>query len=203
MQKPIYFSKVEFREGTGFMNIDNIILLNLLERELSFQAFKWKKQMPVIQGQKTEEFFGHEYTFDASYPARMISSEHTGFKPQLFKTEQYEQEVIFSYGIKLNDQQYEELLPLCNALDFEPFRGRKMVMGEEGYIGYRDEISLYFRAITDSHIPMLELPMEYYYDEAHIWPSERLYRHIIQNIFEKEKGMRGQYTSYGGFSLFY
>lgn len=203
MQKPIYFSKVEFREGTGFMNIDNTILLNLPARELSFQSFKWKKQMPAIQGRETDEFWGRECTYDTSYPARVISSEHTDFKPKLFKTDQYEQEVVFSYGIKLSDQQYEALLPLCNAYDFEPFRGRKMVMGEEGYVGYRDEIRLYFRAITDSHIPMLELPMEYYYDEAHIWPSEKLYRHIIKNIFDKEKKMRSWYTSYGGCSLFF
>lgn len=203
MREPIYFSKVEFRECTKSMNIGKIILLNLPECELSFWAFRWKKQMPTIQGQKTEEFFGCEYTYDTSYPARMISSEHTDFKPKLFKTDSYEQEVIFSYGIKLSEQQYEELLPLCNALDFEPFRGRKMVMGEEGYVGYRDEICLYFRAITDSYIPMLELPMEYYYDEAHIWPSEKLYRHIIKNIFDKEKKMRRWHTGYGGFSLFF
>ena len=41
-------------------------------------------------------------------------------------------------------------------------------MGEEGYIGYRDEVQLYFRAVTDSYIPLLELPMDYYYDEKHI-----------------------------------
>ncbi len=48
------------------------------------------------------------------------------------------------------------LLPYCNALDFEPYRDKKMSMQDEGYIGYRDEINTYFTAITNSHIPKLE-----------------------------------------------
>ena len=78
-----------------------------------------------------------------------------------------------------------------------------MQMGEEGYIGYRDEVRLYFRAITDSYIPMLELPMDYYYDEEHIWPSEKLYRYLLKTFFEKEKKLRRWGLSYGRKSLFF
>lgn len=95
------------------------------------------------------------------------------------------------------------LLPYCNALDFEPYRDRKMQMGEEGYIGYRDEVRLHFRAITDSYIPMLELPMEYYYDEEHIWPSEKLYRYLVKTFSEKEKKLREWGLSYGREALFF
>ncbi len=128
--------------------------------------------------------------------AKWISSEKTNFKPALFKDEHYEQEIVFSYGIKLTEQQLEKLLPLCNALDFEPFRNREMVMGEDGYCGYRDEVRVQFRGITNSHIPLLELPMYYYYDSEHIWPSEKLYHHIIKNIFDKQKKMKGWYTAW-------
>ena len=45
-------------------------------------------------------------------------------------------------------------------------------MDDEGFIGYRDEIKVSFCGVTDSYIPYIELPMNYYYDEKHIWPSE-------------------------------
>ena len=201
MSEPIYFSKIEFIETIGYGNPDSIILLNLPEQELSYQVFKWKYQSPAIQGVETEEWNGKLHSYDTRYPAKWISSQKTNFKPTLYKDEHYEQEVIFSYGIKLTEQQMEKLLPLCNALDFEPFRDREMIMGEEGYCGYRDEVQVQFRGITDSHIPLLELPMDYYYDSEHIWPSEKLYRHIIKNIFDKQKELKGWYTPYSGFSF--
>ncbi|MBQ7302442.1 MAG: hypothetical protein IJW89_02530 [Clostridia bacterium] len=201
MSEPIYYSKIEFIETIGYGNPESVILLNLPNQELSYQVLKWKYQSPAIQGIETEEWNGNLHSYDTRYPAKWISSQKTNFKPILYKDEHYEQEVVFSYGIKLTEQQMEELLPLCNALDFEPFRDREMIMGEEGYCGYRDEVRVKFRGITDSHIPLLELPMYYYYDSEHIWPSEKLYRHIIKNIFDKQKKMKGWYTTYSGFSL--
>lgn len=202
MNEPIYFSKIEFFESVAYGLRESIILLNLPAKELSYQVFKRKyRNLPVIQGVITEEFGGKLFTYDTRSSAKWVSSEKTGFKPTLIKDNTYEQEIIFSYGINLTEQQLETLLPLCNALDFEPFRDREMVMGEEGYCGYRDEVRVKFRGITDSHIPLLELPMYYYYDSEHIWPSEKLYRHIIKNIFDKQKKMKGWYTSYGGYSL--
>ena len=76
-------------------------------------------------------------------------------------------------------------------------------MSDEGYIGYRDEAQMYFKAITDSYIPMIELPMNYYYDEQHIWPNEKLYRYLIKTFFENNKKTEKWVTAYGGFSLFY
>ncbi len=202
MEKPIYFSKVEFQEYIGITR-KNCLLLNLLEKELSYQVFNYKKQMPTIQGIEFEEWYGKEYSYDISYPARIVKNEKTNFQPKLFKTEQYEQEVVFSYGIKLTDEQVSKLLPYCNALDFEPFRNREMSMKDDGYVGYRDEVQMRFRAITNSHIPLIELPMNYYYDEQHIWPSEKLYRYLLTTFFENNKKTEKWITSYGGFSLFF
>ncbi len=201
MDEPIYFTKIEFIETIGYGKPDSLILLNLPERELSYQVFKYKYQSPAIQGVVTEEWNGKLHSYESRYPAKWISSAKTNFKSTLIKDEYYEQEIVFSYGIKLTEQQMESLLPLCNALDFEPFRDRKMTMGEEGYCGYRDEVMVEFKGITDSHIPLLKLPMDYYYDDQHIWPSEKLYRYIIKNIFSKHRKMKGWYTSYGGLSL--
>ena len=202
MENPIYFSKVEFREYIG-ITLKSCLLLNLAEKRLSYQVFRYKTQMPTIQGIiKFEEWYGNEY-YDISYPARIMKNEKTDFQPELLKTEQYEQEVVFSYGIKLSNKQMCKLLPFCNALDFEPFRDREMSMNDDGFIGYRDEVRMRFRAITNSHIPLIELSMDYYYDEQHIWPSEKLYRYLLTTFFENNRKTKKWITSYGGFSLFY
>lgn len=57
-------------------------------------------------------------------------------------------------------------------------------------------MQLYFRAVTDSYIPLLELPMDYYYDEKHIWPSEKLYRYLVKTHFEGDKKIRGWASAY-------
>ena len=203
MKDTIYFSKIEYREVKEYGNTSSILLLNIPERELSYQVFEWKRQMPVIEGIGAEERNDYIWSNDIGIPARRISNERTGFEPRIIRDEQFKQKIAFSYGIKLTDGQMKDLLPYCNALDFEPYRDRKMQMGEEGYIGYRDEVRLYFRAITDSYIPMLELPMEYYYDEEHIWPSEKLYRYLVKTFLEKEKKLREWGLSYGRESVFF
>lgn len=67
--------------------------------------------------------------------------------------------VKFSYGIRVKEEQMQELLPYCNALDFEPYRNREMSMTDKGYKAYRDEYDVEFIGITDSYIPKLELSM--------------------------------------------
>ena len=201
MSEPIYFSKIEFTETFSYGDPDRIILLNIPERELSYQIFHWTYPPPAIQGVEIEERHGKTHSYEIGYPAKWISSDKTDFKQKLIKSEKSEQSVVFSYGIKLTDQQMEALLPLCNALDFERFRNKKMSMEGKGYCGYRDEMKVTFRGITDSHIPLLELPMDYLYDNKHTWPSEKLYRHIIKNIFDKDKNLKGWYIPYSGLSL--
>ena len=179
------------------------MLLNIPERELSYQVYDWKRQMPAIEGVQTEQWGEHTWTHSVAIPAKRIRNEKTGFETQMIKDEQYEVETAFSQAIRLTDEEMEVLLPYCNALDFEPYRDRKMMMHEEGYIGYRDEVHLYFKAITDSYIPLLELPMDYYYDDEHIWPSERLYRYLVKTYFEGNKKLLGWGPTYGSLSLFF
>lgn len=203
LEDAIYFSKVEYREVKGNGNTSSVLLLNIPERELSYQVYDWKRQMPAIEGIQMEERKDYIWSNDIAIPARRISNERTGFEPRIIRDEQFEQKIAFSYAIKLTDGQMKALLPYCNALDFESYRDRKMQMGEEGYMGYRDEVHLYFRGITDSYIPMLELPMEYYYDEEHIWPSEKLYRYLVKTFLEKEKKLCGWWLPYGNESVFF
>ena len=44
--------------------------------------------------------------------------------------------------------------------------------------------------------------MDYFYDEEHIWPSEKLYRYLVKTFFERNKKFRKYGTVYGAGSLF-
>lgn len=200
---PVYFTKVEYREVIGYRNTSSILLLNIPEKELSYQVFNWKRQMPAIEGIRTERIGEYEWNDSFAMPAVKMRNGKTGFKTETLVDDAYEQEVVFSHAINITDEQMEELLPYCDASDFEPYRNRKMSMDDEGFIGYRDEVHLYFRAITDSYIPLLELPIDYYYDEEHIWPSEKLYRYLVKKFFEGNKKLKGKSPTYGGLSLFF
>jgi len=201
--EPIYFTKIEFREAVGYVNHRSTILLNLPMKELSYQVFRYKRRMPAISGYTITNDFGYEYSYDFAVPAKEIKSGKNNFEKQVIEDDAWEQEVEYSYGIKLTDEQIKGLLPYCNALEFEPFRNKKMSMDDAGYIGYRDEVSVRFRAITDSYIPEIELPMNYYYDEEHIWPSEKLYRYLVKTFFENNSKVKVHRPVYGGFSLFF
>lgn len=203
MNEKIYFSKIEFREYIGH-TLNSILLLNLVERTLAYQIYEKKKQIhaPAITGFETEKFMGYTWESDIRKPAMRIKNEKTGFKLVLLVDDIDDKEVVFSYTHKFSECEMKELLPLCNALDFEPYRDRKMSMDDEGYCGYRDEISLYFKGVTDSYIPKIELPMDYFYDEEHIWPSEKLYRYVIKT-FMNDKKLKNLVVSYGGLSLFF
>ena len=202
MSEPIYFSKVEFKERLIYSHIRSSILLDLAQGELSYQRYQWEEQMPVISGVVSEEFFGKHHSEDINIPAKFIKSGKIDLNQKLVPDEKYIQKVVFSYGIKLSETQLQQLLPYCNALEFEPYRNRKMSMSDDGYIGYRDEINLYFTGITDSPIPKMEWNMLYYYDEAHIWPSEKLYRYLVMEYFQNNKKLKGFGPCYGGLSLF-
>ncbi len=190
---PIYFTKVEFREVMFYGgNTTSILLLNIPLKELSFQVFNRKRRMPAIEGFQQIKFGEYEQTEKIALPAVKMRNGKTGFKSEMLLNTEYEQDVRYSYAMNITDAQMEELLPYCDASEFEPYRNRKMSMYDEGYIGYRDECILHFRAITDSYIPLLELPMEYIHDKQHIWPSEKLYMYLRKMLLEDNKDVKGK-----------
>lgn len=203
MNKPIYFTKIEFRECIGYIRTRSIMLLNTVKKELSYQVFDWKRQMPAVQVLDSIEWDGKMEIFEKPMPARVVKSSKTGFKSQLIPVETNEQKIVFSYALKLSEEEMERILPYCNALDFEPYRDKEMSMKDKGFIGYRDEVQLHFTAISDSYIPKLELPMTYYYDKEHTWPSEKLYRFLVATYFENKKKLGNWGPTYGGCSLFF
>lgn len=152
---------------------------------------------------------GHERDTDrgvvwaenVAVPIKMVRNGKTGFEERTIKDDSFEQEVAFSYGVQLTDEQMKKLLPYCDTRDFETYRDKEMSFQDEGCIAYRDEVRLYFTAISDSYIPKIELPMNYYYDEAHIWPSEKLYRYLVRTYFEGNKEVKGWGPKYFELSM--
>lgn len=98
MADAIYFSKIEYREVIGYGNTSSIMLLNIPERELSYQVCDWKRRMPAIEGVQTERRGNHTWTYSITAPAKRIGNEKTGFEPQMIRDEPYESEIAFSYA---------------------------------------------------------------------------------------------------------
>ncbi len=195
-QKPIYFSKIQFTER---LRDKSILFVDVDKGEVSYQRYRRRQLPPSIKGTKSEWFMGKDYHYDFNAPGVFMKNAKTDFNAVMFE-EFDDEDVVFSYGIKLSEAEHKELLKYCNALEFEPYRNKKMSMKDVGYCGYRDEISVSFIGVTDSYIPKMELPMEYYYDEEHEWPQERLYRYLV-NKLSTHKKMKNTMHGYGSFSL--
>lgn len=189
----VYFSKIEFHQcyhmchkGMPIWGDEKIIFLDIPNQELSVQIIR-----------TGQDLSNRVYAMEAGWRLGRPNEDSklmldicvgkNGMQKVKVRAEDISSKVIFSKGIKLSDEEIKELLPYCNALDFEPFRDRKMSMDDPGYRGYRDEITMWFRGITDSYIPKIELSMEYVYDEKHTWPSERLYQFIMEKHIRDNK----------------
>ena len=108
-------------------------------------------------------------------------------------------EVVFSYGIKLSESEMEKLLPYCKVADFEPYRYRPEDMSDPEVIGYRDEVELTFRGVSDSCLPLLKIPMNLYYRRE--WPTEKLYKYLLFEYLKKNKYTRRRTPDYFELSL--
>ena len=126
-----YFSKVQFDMELLYCRVSARILLNVPQRELSYQAF----------GEK--------------------------------------QELKNSIGLVLDETEMQSLLPFLRAELFEPYRDREDMHDE---VGYLDESWRMFTGLSDSHVPMIRLPMNVIHDLAHRWPTELLYEQIVRVI---------------------
>lgn len=200
------FTKVQFKEYWP-QGLRSILLLNISEKVISYQQYsmsiakEYAPDIPVIEGVEFRKYGNSIIDIDTSRPARVMKNGKNGFKTQLIGTEKYVYDVINSYSMKLSDEDIANILPYCDASDFEPFRDKEMDMKDPGYIGYRDEINMHFEGITDSYIPYMKLPMDYFYDEAHEWPSEKLYRVLLELISVSDKKMSKAVGTQTKFSL--
>lgn len=169
---------------------DKVIFLDLPNRELSVQIIRYN--IPIsYRLLALEAGWRLNSRAEEIKPRIDICAGKNGMQRTKAIADNSTSKVIFSKGIKLTEEQINELLPYCNALDFEPFRNRTMSMADPGYRGYRDEYTMWFQGITDSYMPIIELPMEYLYDEKHTWPSERLYQFLREKYIKNNKKLSG------------
>ena len=201
MSDNIYFSKIEFREHIAHQ-LHSILLLNLAEGTLAYQVYEPSRirKGPAITGIATEEFMGHTWDYELRKPAVKMKNSKTGFKPVMIEDVIEEYDVVFSYTHHFTKDELKALQSYCRVADFEMYRDREMLMEAPGFCGYRDEVNVYFTGVTDSYVPMMKLPMSYYYDEEHIWPSEKLYKYVIKNYMSGKK-LSKWVTPYGALSL--
>lgn len=122
----VYFSKVEFLEFHSSSQPISILMLNLIQGELSYQVFDWKVELPAITGTAIDVINGISFESTIKKPAKVLKSSVTDFKSQIIADDKLSSKIIFSYGLKLSNNQLQELLPYCDALKFEPYRTRKI-----------------------------------------------------------------------------
>ena len=202
MEKELYFSKIEFIEKLGYKDRFTL-LINLDEKKIYYEEYRTKRNMPSGVIIETDYWEGEPIeSYTTSAATRIMRNGKTNFQPHHVRINSSEDEVVVSHGIELSSEDIKELLPYCKVMDFEPYRNKFMSMDDPGFIGYRDEVSLCFKGVSNSYVPLIELPMDYYYDEAHIWPSEKLYRYIVKKYFANKKKYRDCDVSwYGAFSI--
>ena len=119
--------------------------------------------------------WGRMYTTMINIPAKEYSCE-------VWTYQGGKEKVLGNLAKKLTDGDIQGLLPYINALNFEPYRDREDRMDDPGFEGYRDEYSVHFTGITNSHLPIYRHWMNYFYDEEHTRPYEKLYQYVNKNF---------------------
>ena len=128
-----------------------------------------------ILGQETKKFFTHTdattMTLDpikdnvAFYQTNKLLERFAEFKSSLSQI--------------LDEAEMQSLLPFLRAELFEPHRDCEDMHDE---VGYLDESWRMFTGISDSHVPIIRLPMNVIHYLAHRWPTELLYEQIVRVI---------------------
>ena len=172
--EPVYFKKIQY--NLSVMNgYFKTLLIDLEQKELSYQIAE------------------HKYPSGLRYNPQgsiKVKNYKTDFKAVDVKLNPYNEEIVFSYGLELSEEDISNILPYCNALEFEPYRNKKQETDQKGYLGYLDEAKMKFIGVSFSYLPIIELPMNYIYDDLYAWPHQLLYRAIYDYIISKNKKLK-------------
>ncbi|UPQ85929.1 hypothetical protein M0R79_00705 [Ignavigranum ruoffiae] len=208
MKEDANFSLITFIESRplhdGFFN-EIVIQLNVISKEVSIVETKYYLyDAPAIDVRGWYKISAKK-DIETSYSknARRIKNPLTQDQWKQLATYELREEVVRSRGIKLSEEQIKLILPYCKVSDFEPYRNRKMDMKDPGYIGYRDGVSMEFIGVSNSGLPVIQLPMDYYFTAEYEWPSERLYRVLVTEVLNKDSRFDDFMLMYGGLSIFF
>ncbi|WP_295567051.1 hypothetical protein [uncultured Holdemanella sp.] len=156
------------------------VQVDLVQNEFCVQACK-KEMVKHPTFDKESEFHlsnGSVWKFDV--PATRLKNGKNNFQPTLTALEDKEK-CIFSYGAKLTEKDRAAIMPYCNALKFKKYLDGKVKMKDNWY---RDEYTMYFDAVTDSHIPYMHFDMSFI-DAS--WPTEKLRKVVYNRLIRSNK----------------
>ena len=97
--------------------------------------------------------------------------------------EKITENMYYNKTVPLSDEQYRIVCELCKIRDFLPYQNRTMSREDKGYETDRPKwMFMYFSGITDTMT--IEWQMLYHYEEEYEWPSDKLYRYLMQIFFD-------------------
>lgn len=95
-----------------------------------------------------------------------------------------------NYGLKLTDEQLEKLVPYIYSSDFKHVNQNGINFNNPKLVGYRDEISIKFRAISQDGRPLFVYEMSGVYRDWHNYPTDKLYDYLARKFFSQKKYRR-------------
>lgn len=102
-------------------------------------------------------------------------------RPSSMKDIEWNEKVTVEIAHILTIEEIEEIKPFINAKKFEPYRHKKMMPFDSEGCRYMDGIHRDFEGITDSFLPYIKIPMDYFHEPA--WPTQKLYDYIMNRYF--------------------
>lgn len=95
--------------------------------------------------------------------------------------------ISYEYATKLIEKQVNKLLPYIKIVDFVKCRQHKWDFSDPKVVGYRDEMSITFRGISQDGQPMLIYDMAVLYKDWYNWPVDKLYDYLSKEYFSGKK----------------
>lgn len=91
--------------------------------------------------------------------------------------------IIYNYAIGLSGLERIRLLPYIISANFKPCASNEVNWRKAKLIGYRDEISIIFRAISQDGRPLLIYNMSAVYRDWFNYPTDKLYDYLVKRFF--------------------
>lgn len=185
VEEKIFFSKFVYTQILSWHAEKNYVYVkfDLIQNEFSVQVYKRVTDPHAVY--ETDETFYLSNNQQMSIKTKAVKIAHgrNDFNPELIPAGN-DKECIFSYGIKLNENDIEQLKPYCNAVAFQKYIGRKA----PELCAYRDDgLSMSFDGCTNSHIPYMHFDMDFVYPK---WPTEILWNYICDVFIKPNKELR-------------
>lgn len=160
-EKPIYLAKALYRLHAPYF-YDEEVEIDLKNKRISYELLDC-----------------------GMLPDAIIKSGKNGFKPVRCQGENHKEKVVYSKGKNISNYDYERLLSLCTAKDFEEYRYVDISKDSSGY--YDEGAFVTFEAYSDSFYPYIKWDnIRCFHSGDKMLPHEKLMEYIFSNILERK-----------------